>query len=1120
MLEDIAQALHIKTLGGLSITHNGRPLTSLASRKTGALLVYLACTGREHPRDVLADMLWDGRTQQQAMANLRVVLSSLRKEVGTFLTISRTTAAIKPTATITVDAHQLEQVATAVQNQKTIQSPEQAQQLQQVLARYEGDFLAGFFLPETVGFESWTTTQRERFHRLFVDASLQLGQWFLDHEEFHSAISTATHLLKIDSLAEAGYRQLMESLALNNQRAEALAQYEKCRQILYEELGLEPELATAKLAEEIKRNRQPPPIASVKTTPWVLTDETKPPKPPTPHNLPFSLTQIIGRDGEIAELTHLLLRSSQRLITLIGVGGIGKTRLATAVAHTVLAGLENPFQDGIFFVSLAALTNVENIVPTIAQAIDFQFAAESRSPRQQLLDFLRHKNMLLIMDNFEQIQEGFSVLLDILHASDGIKIFVTSRESLSIQGEQNYPLMGLSYPRQVADSAKLTNYGAPSLFIERATNLLPDFFVNETNMEDLLQICQLVDGMPLALILAAGWIEVLGLADIVVEVKHSLDSLEATMRDVPARHQSMKAVFDSTWRFLSRREQQISKALSIFRGGFKLEAAREVTDATRRDLKRLIGRSLLFPGEDGRFEQHELLRQFAEQELIKAPVEEHKIRHNHSRYYCTLLKQREIIINGAHSDEVELEITTDLENILAAWYWAADNAPELVFLAQTTLGYFKLRDSSKQIGSELFLYAEARLSNIETGEPRHMAELLGWAALFSTSAITNITDKLIDRANDYLIEAETKEEDYRAEKAFVLSVMGARWDQDLDVRLKYLEESNSIYKELGRQWDVAMNYSRMAYYYHTNIHYSLADEYHQRALELFERVEDRRIGLGVRIVLASNQPWVGKLQEAEKLLHEAMTISIEMGDLPNLYLSFHAMGEALLYSGRFDEAIFNLDQARTIDENRDIEWYMCFRGWALLHLGHYNEMLKQIRPILRGDIEIRKITSYFLGIALFLKGNRELAMNQFEVARDDFKESEELLQSNMDEACWPRVGLIYVALVADNLNEAKKLVIQILELSLFLPLIQVMPVAALLMARLGKLELAVELYAHALTHQFVVNSQWFYDVTLQKLEALIETLPEETVASAQKRGRSLDLWQTAESLLQELSPNH
>lgn len=320
--------LRIKTLGGLLIERDGEHLDNLASRKAEALLVYLACTGRAHPREVLADLFWDGRTQRQAMANLRVVLSSLRKEAGAYLAITRTTACVEPDSDLWLDAAQMEEAVVAAREAGGLHSRADAKSLAEALALYEGDFLAGYFLPDAASFESWAVAERERLHRLVVDGLQRLGRWALGQGDQAAAITWASRLVEVDPLVEAGHRQLMEALARNGQRAAALAQYEQCRKLLRDELDLEPQAETQALNQAIQKGRLT--TAGAPAALWEPAEPVFPKFLTSLRTSPMGQIPFLRRERAVERFEEELERALEggtRALFVSGEAGTGKTAL-------------------------------------------------------------------------------------------------------------------------------------------------------------------------------------------------------------------------------------------------------------------------------------------------------------------------------------------------------------------------------------------------------------------------------------------------------------------------------------------------------------------------------------------------------------------------------------------------------------------------------------------------------------------------------------------------------------------------------------------------------------------------------------------------------------------------
>ncbi len=384
------------------------------------------------------------------------------------------------------------------------------------------------------------------------------------------------------------------------------------------------------------------------------------------HNLPEQLTPFIGRQSEIAEVRSLLAQDGVRLVTLKGPGGMGKTRLAIEVAVQELEG----YSDGVRFVALAPLDSAEQILQAFLESLDLRPASQE-DPRDFLLQHLRRSNLLIVVDNFEHVLEGVPLTKELLTIAPQVKILATSRERLGLRGESIFDVTGMQFADwQSVDQA--LSASCAQLFVQGALQVQPQFELREDEVVPLARICRLVEGTPLALLLSAGWMDMLSLEEIADEVESSLDFLETELQDAPDRQRSIKAVFDGSWLRLEEPEQQLFMRLSVFRGGFTREAASEVADAELRSLARLTDKSFLRRDpETGRFEVHEMLRQYGEQRLLTDPETSQDARVAHAIYFAEHLADKEGLLGSRHQAEALDEIESDIENIrIASMYLA------------------------------------------------------------------------------------------------------------------------------------------------------------------------------------------------------------------------------------------------------------------------------------------------------------------------------------------------------------------------------------------------------------------------------------------------------------------
>jgi predicted ATPase/transcriptional regulator with XRE-family HTH domain len=380
------------------------------------------------------------------------------------------------------------------------------------------------------------------------------------------------------------------------------------------------------------------------------------PTPPTP---------LIGREPELAALARLLGDPQCRLLTLIGPGGIGKTRLAIEVASCY----QDFLPDGACFVSLAALNSSAFLVPAIADALGFVFQGQIE-PRIQLLNHLRARQVLLVLDNVEHLLEGVGLFAEMLERAPGVKLLVTSRERLNLQGEWVFEIQGLPVPA-TDHSGRAEEYSAVALFVQSARRAQAGFELQVEEPSSVVRICQMVEGMPLGIELAAAWVSVLSCQEIAQEIERGLDFLATSMRDVPSRQRSLRAAFDHSWSLLSADERRVLARLAICRGGFEREAAEQVAGATLASLLALASKSLVRRAESGRYDLHEVVRQYALSYLGDDPQSE-ATRDRHSDFYLALLRDREVALKGAAQREALRELTDEIGNVQAAWAWAVE----------------------------------------------------------------------------------------------------------------------------------------------------------------------------------------------------------------------------------------------------------------------------------------------------------------------------------------------------------------------------------------------------------------------------------------------------------------
>ena len=494
-------ALDLTFLGGFEVGLDGAPVTGFISNKARALLCYLAVDGREQSRENLATLLWGDMPHVKALISLRQALANLRHLLGEHVLVTRHTAAFDRHSAYRLDVAEFAAAVTGFQHHADFQAGRQADAL------YRGDFLQGFHVRDAPTFDEWMMTQREWLHRLVVELFEDQAAYYARQGEYALALWHLDRLLALEPWSEEAHRQRMLLLARLDRRSAALKQYATCRRILDAEFGVAPSAETMALYDRILRARRVPLSAAC--------------------NLPAPLTPFVGREPELARLRALLADPYARLIALTGPPGVGKSRLAIEAAQRARAA----FLDGVCYVSLATLASVEQWPAALAETLGL---ASANDPLVTVLNHLRDREMLLLLDGFERVLPAPAVdeentgavaeeswggaLLDMLAAAPQIKVLIISRQPLSLREAYRFPLDGFVCPPPIpasASAADLETYDAARLFLHQARRVLPDFTPTPDDAAAIADICRLVEGNPLALERAAVWVEWMSCARIV-----------------------------------------------------------------------------------------------------------------------------------------------------------------------------------------------------------------------------------------------------------------------------------------------------------------------------------------------------------------------------------------------------------------------------------------------------------------------------------------------------------------------------------------------------------------------------------------------------------------------------
>ena len=1028
----IQQELRITCFGAPTITSDNKVVGALTG-KALALFIYLAVTGRSYARDLLAHLLWSERNNQQARNNLRYILPELRKMVGDYLIISAQTISFNTQARYWLDAEILRTTLTA---QNDYFNP---QEVQQTLNLYQGPFLDGFTVRTAPVFDEWMIQQRAEYHLLVVQSCYRLAEYYWKQAAVSAGLTTTQRLLQIEPHHEAGFRLQMRLLTQGGQAHIALEQYQQLEQLLQEKFQLLPETETRLLYEQIRTGEltpSPPPMALPTAAPVIYVDD-KPHDEDTvllKHNLPGELTPFIGRAEEVATIRTTLLTPSQRLITLVGEGGIGKTRLALAVAQQVQAH----FPDGIWFAPLAGVTSAENLPDRLASAVaevmHLTFGGQN-SLSEQLFRHLRTKQCLLVLDSFEHLLEGADFILELLRNTNALKILITSRHILNFQAEYSWRVEGLSVPEstqlETISPELLLRYESVALFVERARRVVRGFALTDDNQREIARICQFVGGLPLGAELAAALTRHYTCAEIVEALNQNYTILATAQRDMPLRHRSIQATLAYSWSFLSQQETHIAAACSVFRGGFSLQAAEQVLGANRVILNALEDHSLLrlvrHQENGNRYEMHELVRQYAAAQLQALPALAEAMRDKFCAYYLTFIHEREEAL--VHNRQAQFELQSELNNLRQAWQWTIERA-DIQGLARSSDGFYR------------FYYFKGMFQEGESAAQAVVVALRGLLAMQPTQA-AQIEYELV-RA--ILTQARFCERLARLVEAEQLMQEGVARAQmlkatELEVRgylglaaVAQIRLDNNTMRAMGEKMIAlttsagfsAVESARMKSYglkylgiYGVHTHnYQQAAACFNQGLLLAQQIEDRELEAMLVNNLGVVYNMAGNFSQALHCFQQALFISQSLGERNGVGLALINLAETYHILGDWEEAKLHVGQALTLYHEEGYQLYEA-KAWARLgRIAHAagNDMMahsyvsQALQIVQNAGLETVQ-TEFLIDLGHIL-----LSMQQLTEADQAYRQAlAELQQVGARQSAWRvQAGLAQIALLQNR----------------------------------------------------------------------------------------------------------
>jgi tetratricopeptide (TPR) repeat protein len=666
------------------------------------------------------------------------------------------------------------------------------------------------------------------------------------------------------------------------------------------------------------------------------------------------------------------------------------------------------------------------------------------------------------------------------------------------------------------------------LFLSGLARVRQGYQPEPGDLGHILEVCQRVEGMPLGILLASSWGSSMSPGEIASESQRGLDFLSAEWGDLPARQRSVRATFEYSWNLLNAQEQSLFQGLSVYRGGFSRRAARQVLGATPFELRAQVDKSLLLSSSPGRYEMHELLRQFGRGMLAESPQVEYSTCQKHGSYFLGRLSRLGELVKSAQQEAALVEIDLDHENYHAAWHWMVrdGDAHDLIEPLEALCLYYDLRWRSQE-GEAACRAGMEGLSRFKDSLEitRTRIRMLAWQSHFQhLLGELEAADRLLDEAQVLIDRLVADGKDTRQEQAVVLFERGdLNFNSDRNVAAEYYGKSLEIYREVGDTWNVARTLANLGMVNHHMGTFQQAAKHWQECLEIHRRIEDSRGIADALVELGMNLVRSGQYEEGEGYMKEGTAILQGIGDKASLARGYYELCRPQYWiHGDFAKSYEYLDKSCQIYHELGFRDRWVFSRFALnlflLQQGKYKEAFERTRDdlALAEDYNLKRE----IGFAYYNWGIIGLVKGDFEQAyRWALKSAECYQEAGVTEFwCNSLAVLIFISHAMRQTEQAAGFLRQALKNALpikaFYTTMHITLAGALLLADRGELEKALELAALANRYPFVGNSSWCKDVAGPVIKATREALPQDTVEAAEKRGLERDIWEAAEGLLE------
>lgn len=923
---------------------------SVPSRTVLHLLAYLWIhRDAPQPRERLLALFWPEADTDKAQSNLRSALHYLRKALAAdsdpnaFLEVDRATIRFRPDAPVWVDVDAFE--AGITQAEAANDPNERVSELEAACRLYRGPFLDG-------GYAEWIFEERERMRGRYLKAVHELIRSLARTRAYEAALEWTVHALAERPLQEAIYRQQMALNYARGDRDAALQAYERCRAKLGAELDVAPDQTTDALRQRFTDDAGPRDLADI--VGWSLE---------LPGNLPSARSPLIGRDDKV-EAIRVQLQTG-RLVTVTGLGGAGKTRLALEVARMCRPS----FRDGAWLVDLTSVHNAAEVPHAVADAL--AVAPERRDPLDAVAKWLERRQALLVLDNSEHVRAACAETIEkLLGRCPHLRALVTSRERLGLVGEVVRSVPPLELPEKSARE-DVERADAARLFVERARRQLEGFRVTRDNAPAIARICSRLGGLPLGIELVAAWVRALPVEEIAEEIDDDfdVDAPSHPYHDLPHRQRSLRATFAHSWSLLSEPEREAMERLSVFRSPFGRTAADRVADASLSTLASLVDKSLLSAIEPGRYRMHPLIRQYAQERLAHPPEREQQARRAHGAYIAEVLEQQELALKGANQRQALENIQDIWDDIRAMWKtavewkewsWIERMLDALFFFCEIRS---RFREAKRLLETAL---AAVETSATSTGRRTLKGRLqLRLGRLFSLLGQPETAEPLL---RDGLSIARDGGD--RTETASGLNWLGLHLlvGSDPQAARAPLEEAMTIRREIGDRQGMAVSLDNLGHLELIQENLESSHKLYQQSLAIRREIGDKhRIAISLNS-MGNVERKRGRLESSREYYEQSLDIKRELGNKRGMASTLNNLGITELCRGDLATSRERYKQSLAIERELGNKYGM---AKSLNNLGNVEDSLGNLaasRECHEASLALKRELGNKRGVAASLLG--------------------------------------------------------------------------------------------------------------------------------------------------------